>query len=367
MTKTSITIAKNEFIATEEAYKLLYAYLKKAWWAFIFRHGAYRENIITLGDVLMAHSGNGKKILTKDIVEKSIKTTGTPKFLEGNAVRDSIARILQMLAAAFKDVIESSRRARRKPWVRRIFFIIVSLGSLALFVPTASVIYQLATISSPAESSTVVTNIGTVIVQDPYRSPDTGLNSNWAYLPPILMILMCVSSFTLAVAHRPKKFISYIFVGAVLLLMAYIIFGVIQSLSYAEKIKYNPPYAQIPAIPKSAKLSYLAACQDRIQYNFSDQPYTTGTIFYRLYDRGYRLEAELENIPSLSYVPSREALCTAYDALRKKYPAENIVLQTYVKGDDGQPMPIDGEVYYGPTATVKLYQSYTNYGFFVKR
>lgn len=58
MKKQTIIIAGIEFVATDEGYRLLYAYLSKAWWVYAFRRTAYRENITTVG----TKAGSGSRI-----------------------------------------------------------------------------------------------------------------------------------------------------------------------------------------------------------------------------------------------------------------------------------------------------------------
>jgi hypothetical protein len=111
----------------------------------------------------------------------------------------------------------------------------------------------------------------------------------------------------------------------------------------------------------ASDLDYLEACGSNIQYVMGAQ---SGAVFYELRDKGFALVTELNaDAPQLD--PTRDVICKAYDNLRKIYPNENIVLQSYVKNSAGEPRPFDIEENYGAFRSNNAYVQ-PIYGFFVR-
>lgn len=320
MKHTIISISGSQIVVTKGAGNLLKKYIRKVRFLTIFRPAERVELLDTLRDILLE---SGTQPVSKSVAQKSVDILGSPSF--ANRVRSP---------EAYQTVRRVTRNALRflKPKhiliIRKIFFLSLALVFAVAFGLTMAS-YRSQYSAQPSDS-TLLTNLGTVVLSQP---PDQGVGKSdaWALVAALAVL---IGLFLAALAlSKPNKGTKY-YVAVLAVLSAFALYR--PPLTTTDANMHHSIY---PGNPDK-----LSACGDMINTVVIEN---ANTLFYNLYDQGFRLQKELANDPALG-VPNRAAICDSYNALRTEHAADNIILLSYVKNKEGQPVPFDYERYYNP-------------------
>ncbi|QQS69332.1 hypothetical protein IPP75_05480 [Candidatus Saccharibacteria bacterium] len=351
MKTTVVTLQGQDFILSTAAEPLLVAHLKELQRLTRFRSKVYRQNVEALRDVLLTEGG---ETISKTKLHHAIELVGLPE-------KHSSSEPLSVQPLRLTKGILTLRLWAQKHYISRHNW----LSGLRTIAITVAVFFAVGTgtVALQALSSEGVaqgrwektqTTLGAVRSWAEPNGAQNTWSNNWqpyALLSGAFLLLAVVLYREHSVGrpqlHRPIGIVA----SLCLILLVW----------QTRLVTPIPPpkssrFSNSNTAPLHPRLAYLQQCGDEIPYVFDNE--TNGMLFRQLRDQGFQLGVPIQTRMSDGTIDTTQ-LCSAYDALRRDHPKQNVVLQMYTTTADGTLRPYDfGDI---QNQTVN-----SNYGLFVK-
>lgn len=355
-----IQIAGQDFLFNTSAAEVVRDYLASVKKRNRFKPNAKRALEETLRDVLMSYETKRSVAITKPKIHKAISIVGNT--FEETGIFDKLLALLKAgLAAAFNWFVRLAGVRKFQVITYAVLSVIFILVSVSLITSAFDrdwwQVYQ-----EPA-STGIETTIGYV------RS------TNWADFPEMpsypsskaqniagFVACLLFALIFLMLAKRSKHKLPVLVVAVITTVAwGFLAYDTAQDRKSFTQSVQTSTFATMDTVRTTQDLDYLQVCGTEINYVMGSQ---AGKLFYDFQDLGFTLAKELKNQSSFTE-PTRADICTAYDELRRSYPDEQIVLQTFIRDTSGTIRPFDyDEKYLHANGTPNRYPM--RYGFFTK-
>lgn len=351
MKTTIATLQGQDFVLSTAAEPLLVAHLKELQRLTRFRSKVYRQNVEALRDVLLAEGG---KTISKTKVHHAIELVGLPE-------RSST---FEPFLAQFPSLAKGTLTVRL--WVQKHYISRHNLLSclravtisVAVFCAVGAAIAALQALSSEGAAQgrweKTQTTLGAVRSWAEPNGAQNTWSNNWqpyALLSGAFLLLAVVLYRENSVGRQKLHHPIGIVASLCLILLVW----------QTQLVTPIPPpetsrFSNSNTAPLHPRLAYLQQCGDEIPYVFDNE--TNGMLFRQLRDQGFQLGTPIQTRMSDGTIDTTQ-LCSAYDALRRDHPKQNVVLQMYTTTADGTLRPYDFSDIQNQTVS-------SNYGLFVK-
>lgn len=357
-----IRIADQDFVMSPTAYPLVRSYLKQLRGRYRFRRQARLALEEALRDVLVSYQTKKSAVITKPKARQAITMVGT-----GYETANPVAKLSRRAVPAASALGRWVQKVIRDPKVVRSLYVAVAVAALligALLLRTIWRIEPYPRVPEPT-SGILPTTIGDV------RSE---LWADYPEFPPypqgtvqaLAGLFTCVFVITACVLFLLRSRYRHLALALVLagsLTWAAAAFVTQRDRRAHRQILNSYTYAGMDTVRTTEDVDYLQACGTEIRYVMGAQE---GRLFYEFRDAGFELATELEKT-SPRGEPTRATICTAYDALRRSHPDEDIVLLHFIRDTSGTVRPFDFKEKYVTEEGGFVTNYPMRYGFFVRQ